>query len=128
MDVLENRTPEADSSSLIWKLCEAGVVKGSVSVLSFANMVYSMRKDLSPKKIDSILKRLSMIFSWEDLTQSDLTNAASLCWKDYEDAIQSSVACRIGAEFIITRNVKDFNQSVVPACTPTDYLKKINNN
>ena len=42
---------------------------------------------------------------------------------DFEDAVVSAVACRIGAEYILTRNTKDYVKSAVPAVSPADYLK-----
>ena len=43
LDVLMDRQPFTHSSSLVWKLCETGLVRGYVSVLSFADIVYIMR-------------------------------------------------------------------------------------
>ncbi|MCB6951913.1 PIN domain-containing protein [[Eubacterium] rectale] len=34
-------------------------------------------------------------------------------WKDFEDAIQSATAEYVYADYIITRNIKDFTQSKV---------------
>ncbi len=49
---------------------------------------------------------------------SDLTKAADLHWIDFEDALQSVTAERMHADYIITRNVKDFRESSIPAITP----------
>ena len=35
----------------------------------------------------------------------------------------SVCAKKAKAEYVITRNVKDFEKSAVPAITPTDFLK-----
>lgn len=40
LDVLQNRKPYVQVSSIIWKLCETEKVKGYVSALTFANLVY----------------------------------------------------------------------------------------
>lgn len=37
LDVLQNREPHVQSSSVVWKLCETEKAKGYVSVLTFAN-------------------------------------------------------------------------------------------
>jgi len=42
----------------------------------------------------------------------------------FEDAIIAATALRETAEYIITRNVKDFGQSPIPAVTPNDFLRK----
>ncbi len=56
LDVLQNREPHVQASSVIWKLCETEKVKAYVSALTFADLVYIMRKELDPKKIEETLK------------------------------------------------------------------------
>ena len=43
---------------------------------------------------------------------------------DFEDAVVDAVAERSGASYIVTRNIKDFADSAVPAILPADFLKK----
>lgn len=125
LDVLQAREPYLKQSSLIWKLCETGNVEGSISALTFANLVYVMRKELNPQDIQEILDKLLLIFSVTDLTETDLKKAAGLRWKDFEDAIQYAIAGRIRTDYIVTRNVKDFKKGNIPALTPSELLEKI---
>lgn len=125
LDVLQAREPHLKDSSLIWKLCETGQAEGYVSALTFANLVYVMRKELDPRGIYDVLTKLQMIFSFAELSEGDLRRAAEMEWKDFEDAIQCATAERIGADFIVTRNVKDFVQSKkVMAFTPAELLER----
>ena len=124
-DVLQNREPFVEASSIIWKLCETEKAEGYVSVLTFANLVYIMRKQLDRGKIVEILRQLSLIFSFEELTPADLIRAAELQWDDFEDAVQSVTAERVCADYIITRNVRDFARSKVTAFTPAELLARI---
>lgn len=72
LDVLQNRKAFVDASALVWKLCETKKAKGYVSALTFANLVYVMRKELEPEKIEDILQKLSFIFEFTELNASDL--------------------------------------------------------
>ena len=99
--------------------------KGYVSALTFANLVYIMRKELEPKKIKETLDALSLIFEFSDFNVSDLTHAAELEWDDFEDALQSVTAERVHADYIITRNVRDFTKSKVVAFTPSELIARI---
>ena len=72
LDVLQKREPHYKYSAIIWKLCETRKVIGYVSVLTFMNMVYIMRKELSPEKIEDVYKALALIFAFEDLTEEDV--------------------------------------------------------
>ena len=89
LDVLLNRPEFVKESSLVWKLCETEQAKGYISALTFANLVYIMRKQLTPEKIEDVLQRLGLIFEFADLTSADVSKAAALHWADFEDAVQS---------------------------------------
>lgn len=93
--------------------------------MTFANLVYIMRKEFTPKRIEETLHALSLIFEFTDLSASDLLHAAELGWDDFEDALQSVTAERIRADYIITRNVKDFAESKVIAFTPSELIARI---
>ena len=124
LDVLQNREPHIEASSKVWKLCETNLVNGYVSALTFADMVYVMRKELTPAKIYEELKKLALIFHFTELSISDMEKAAGMMWKDYEDAVQAATAERIRATAIITRNIKEYQQSKIPAFTPAEFLER----
>lgn len=125
LDVLQKRDPHYEDSSKVWKLCETEQAEGFISALTFANLVYVMRKELDPEKIEDVLKKLSLIFRFTELSVADMNNAAGLRWDDFEDALQSSTAERLHADYIITRNVRDFRKSKIVAFTPSEFLARI---
>ncbi len=125
LDVLQNRQSFVEPSSAIWKLCETGQIQGYVSVLTFANVVYIMRKELDPQTVEDTLQKLSLIFKFVDLEVIDAVRAAELHWDDFEDAIQSVTADRLNVDFIVTRNVRDFAKSKVVALMPSELLARI---
>jgi hypothetical protein len=43
-------------------------------------------------------------------------------FRDLEDYLQDRCAKNIAADYIITRNVEDFDKSEVPAISPEDFL------
>ena len=122
LDVLQRRIPHYRDSALIWKLCETRQVEGWVSALTLANLVYVMRRELTPEQIEDALCRLGLIFHIADLTAQDIALAAAYRWNDYEDALQSVAAERIHADAIITRNVRDFRSGRIIARTPAEFL------
>ena len=125
LDIIMKRQEFVKDSSVIWKLCETGKVKGYVSSLTIASIVDIMQKEMDSQKIEEVLSMLSMIFEFTDLCVSDIQQAARMQWNDYEDAIQSATAQRIHADFIITRNIKDFAKSKILAFTPAELLARI---
>ena len=128
LDVLLKREEFIYDSSLVWKLCETKTVIGYVSTLTFANLVYIMRKQLDHEQILKVFEIMEIIFKFADLTSLDLKCASSMNWNNFEDALQSCIAKDIKADYIITRNVSDFNKSKVKAITPHDFLSLFQNN
>ena len=71
---------------------------------STSNMMYVMRKQLTPDQIEEIFRKLSLIF---------------------EFAVQSATEESVHADYIMTRNLKDFTKSKVIVFTPTELLARI---
>jgi hypothetical protein len=57
-----------------------------------------------------------------EINRADILGAFDSAVKDYEDAILSLCASRIGADYIITRDKSDFISSAVPAISPKKFL------
>lgn len=125
LDVLQNRENFVKESAMIWKLCETEQAKGYISTLSFANIMYILRKELTSDKIEEVYHKLCLIFEFADFSSSILSKAVEMNWKDFEDAVQCATAEQIHADYIITRNVRDFTRSKVVAFTPTELLMRI---
>lgn len=124
LDVLCKRQKFYKDSSMVFKLCEVKKITGIISALSIPNIIYIMRKELDGEKIREILDSLSLIFSIADLKSDDLKKAAVMDFSDYEDAVQSVCAVRMKADYIITRNIRDFTGSKVIAIKPSEFLER----
>lgn len=125
LDVLCKRPDFYEDSAKVFKLCEVGRISGVASALSIPNIMYILRKELDAEIIKEILDNLFLIFSVADLKADDLRKAANMQFRDYEDAIQSACAARVKADYIITRNIRDFKESKVAAIKPAELLKRI---
>lgn len=125
LDVLCNRKDFVEDSAKIFKLCEVKKLAGHISALSIPNIVYIMRKELDEEKIREVIEKLSLVFEFVDLKGDDLKKASMLNFADYEDAVQSQQANRIKADYIVTRNIKDYKNSRVMAIKPTELLERI---
>lgn len=58
-----------------------------------------------------------------DVMALDIQTALSDSIPDFEDAVVHAVAARNKADYIMTRNTKDFARTTVPAITPQDFIK-----
>lgn len=125
LDVLYKRKDFYDDSLRIWKLCETKQLDGYISSLSIPNIVYILRRELDSDKTFDIIKKLSLVFHICDLKEDMILKAAKMRWDDFEDALQIVTAEHIFAQFIISRNLKDFINSNVSAILPCELIGRL---
>ena len=124
VDIISKRDGYEDSLQLL-KHCELGNVNGFVSAITVTDVMYILRKHISPSLVRETVQILLLILDVANILKSDITSAFSSDIKDYEDAVQSSCAERVKADYIVTRNLKDFRESAVPAILPSKALQII---
>ena len=125
LDVLCKREGFYEDAARIMKYCEVNKITGVISALTIPNIVYIMRKELDAQKTRDVIEKLQLVFTVADLKADDIKKALSMNFKDLEDALQSACASRIKADYIITRNIRDFVNSKVTAIKPTELLERI---
>lgn len=123
LDVLIEREPFADKSKELFSLIYEEEVQGLISSLSVVNIHYFLKKDVREPEAREIIARLKSFVTTLDVTDSVIEQALASPIKDFEDAVQYYTALKVGAENIITRNIKDFKKSTLPVYTPEEYLK-----
>ena len=95
-----------------------------ISAAAATDIFYILRKHLkSAAEAKARVRDLTQVADFVDVQTIDVTNALDSVMDDFEDAVVDSVACRIGAVYILTRNIKDFLQSRCQAITPSDFLR-----
>ena len=124
IDFLIDRQSHVKSSSKIFDLCDKGAFKIFVSTLCISNVHYVTRKVLGEKKTRIVIEELLKIIEVLEVKKEDLQNAVKSDFRDFEDAIQHSVAIREkNIKTIITRNTKDYKKSKISVFTPDAFLK-----
>lgn len=71
-----------------------------------------------------ILKDICEIFTVATTSQVEIIDATKKdSFVDFEDCLQDKCAKDVGADYIITCNVRDFENSEVQAITPDEFLR-----
>ena len=125
LDVLCNRTEFVEASSQIWKRCEVEQIEGFISALSVPNIVYILRKELSPQKTKQLFQQITMIFKIVDLKATDLKEAAEFTASDYDEAVLFCQARRIRADYIVTRTSANCKDSRVKFISTSKGKKRV---
>lgn len=125
LDIFQKREPFfANSYQALHKAVEADA-ECLISVSAVTDIFYMLRKFLkSTEQAKKRIEQLSQLVTFADVQGMDIQTALIRPMADFEDAVVDAVAERNSANYILTRNTKDFAGSAVPAITPTDFLKK----
>ena len=126
LDYLIQREPFYSDSREVILLSAEKKLDGIIGAGSIADIHYICRKEYQnvEKSLNLIIDLLKLV-TLVDTKAYDINNAVAFTMPDFEDAIIAATALRETAEYIITRNIKDFAQSPIPAITPSDLLKTI---
>ena len=119
------RRDENKESLQIFDLCENGRLAGIVTTVTIMDVMYILRKHLGAAELRSAIQMLMQIMDVFPVQKNDISKTLFGGFTDFEDAVQASCAARAKADYIVTRNVKDFESSTVPAILPSDFLKRI---
>jgi predicted nucleic acid-binding protein len=122
LDVLAKREPFYEQSVAVWTLAEQGKVRGLVSVLSFSNIYYIVRRLRDRRAAAAALRLLRDTFTPVALDEQVLSQAMDAGLKDFEDAMQYFSALRAGAACLISRNPHHFPRSALSVLTPAEFL------
>jgi len=125
LDVLLNRTEFLQASHNILKLSAQDKITGILTTNTVTDMFYVFRKNSKDAvKSRHAVAQLIKLVTLEAIVPADVSLALASDITDLEDAVVSFAAKRIRADYIVTRNTKDFTSSPVPAITPADFLNK----
>jgi len=125
LDVVLDRAPHAEASSALLDLLERRPRMAFVAWHTVANFFCLVRPARGAGEARDFLLDLTGFVTVAPTDTDDLRYGASLPLPDLEDAMQVAVARACGAQYIATRNVKDFRKSPVPARTPAELLEEL---
>ena len=124
--VLQDRIPFTDNSQSVVALVVQKKIKGAVAAHSITNLWYILRKTHSDEERRNYLLSLFELFDVVSMDKNRLVAALENSnFKDFEDCLQDECAYAINADYIITRNAKDFESSMVKALTPEEFLENL---
>ncbi len=122
LDVIAKREPFYADAARIWSLAERGKIEGQVSVISFNNIYYVVRKLRNRETADNAVRLLRDVFTPVALNAQVLNQAIDAGFADFEDAIQFHSAIHAGSRHFITRDANHYPAAELPVLSPAEYL------
>lgn len=125
VDVALDREDHADSAARLLDRVENGEVRAAVAWHSMSNLYY-----LVAPAHGGVLTRdfIVQLVSFVDVAKTgteEMRYAAGLPLADFEDAMQVAAARACGARWIVTRNLRDYTRSPIPAISPSQALTEL---
>lgn len=128
LDWLLDREPFSSYSAKIIELIETRKIIGLVSPLTLANTYYVISKELNKKIADEFIHDSLHIFLVPGVSLKNVKEAISNKFKDFEDDVHSSIAAENGADFLLTRNKKDFKTDKFKVLDAEEFLRIVEEN
>ena len=124
LDVLLNREEFYLESRKILELNLKTSTKAYITSKQLTDIYYILRKaKLDDEKSRRAISLLIKLLRVCDISADDCKRALASSINDFEDAILSETARRYHMDYIITRNVKDYANSIVKAIEPKEFFK-----
>ena len=107
----------------IFGICARGRVTGFVCAHEITTLFYFLSKSIRDKiKVKKALFGIMGRFKIIEINEELLSKALSSGIDDFEDAVIEVSSKVKNAEYIITRNIRDFKKSIVSAISPEEFL------
>ena len=123
LDVLLDREEFIEDSARVWALCEREALEGYVSAISYNNCHYLIGRLENKSTAGRAIRLILDTFRTVPLDERIIHKALDASFADFEDAIQYYSAIHAGADYLITRNPKDFpKRTDLPIMMPDEFV------
>jgi len=125
LDVIQRREPHYAASAEILSLVAAGELDGAVAGHAITTIYYVVSRFAGRKSadeaVDWILGGMEVVAEGRDV----FLRARNFEMDDFEDAVVVAAAEQAHADRVVTRNLDDFEHSLVAAVTPLELLAEL---
>ena len=126
LDFMLRREPYYENAAKINILSEKGYIRSYISASAVTDIFYVAKKELKNKDTAiTLLRNLLKTIHIASVTEGGIHEALDLNWDDFEDSVQYVAGKGISADYIVTRNPKDFADSQIEVILPEKFLDKI---
>lgn len=110
------------------RVCLLGVVEEAstyISVSMLTDIYYLLSRDYGSDAAQEMIEKNLSFLQVVGVSPEDAKRALALRWADFEDCLVSQCAAKIKADYIVTRNVKDFKGSSIEAIAPEQLFARL---
>ena len=125
LDVLLKREPFCHDAVKVMNMAQYDDIQEYISASAVTDIYYIAYKQIRDRTLVlDLMKRLLMVVSIAAVSEQEIRNALEAGWKDFEDAVQYSVALLNEMAGLVTRNPKDYEGTDINIWSPEQVLKE----
>jgi len=124
MDVAVKREGFKSSQKVI-DYCTKKKIKGYVCSHEITTLSYLLQRAYDRKSANEFIKKIIDIFLILPATGEILKLALKSKINDYEDAVIEVTGLKNDIDFIVSRNINDFNKSKIVSLSPENFLVRL---
>lgn len=122
VDALTSREPWKESAEKIFLMAANRIMDVYITASSATDIYYLVRKYLhNTEQAKQVMGKLYSLVGILAVTGDDCVDALASAVSDYEDAVVERAAVKANMDYIITRNVKDYQEAMIKAILPDDF-------
>lgn len=122
LDLVLAREPWGHDAARLLSAIERGLVRGWMASHAVTTVHYIVGRQAGRAAATTAVGDLLRLLDVVPLDSHDFERALAIGLADYEDAVQVAACLRVGAAFLVTRNVRDFKGAPVVTETPGAVL------
>ena len=124
IDYFTNREQKSAGTDVLFEYIYSGKISAYIAAHTVPTIWYVLRKTLAPEELRNLLRALFSCFTVSPVGKNELLSALDRDdFSDFEDCVQDECASSVHAQYIITRNKKDFAHSKIPALLPAEFVR-----
>lgn len=124
LDLLWGRENFVADSLKVFDLAVDGKIELLISDLSIANIKYITRKDYSVDEFYRVMSVFRPLFTIVSVGEKVIDQAFVEKARDFEDALQYFSAVQAHADYLLTRNIRDFGFASTEVLSPSEFLNR----
>lgn len=127
IDFIAGRQPFAKEATALFQLADNHEIELLVSDLSIVNIAYVLRRLNFPMShIYDAFDEMRPLLTITSIGPAAIDNCLRRRAEDFEDMVQYFSALQAGADYVVTRNKKDFPENKEMIVTPREFLDYLN--
>jgi predicted nucleic acid-binding protein len=125
LDLLLDRVPFSKDAAVLLSMAEGGQLTGHICATAVTALYYIAQKAIGERRARAELRKLLSFLEPLAVNRAVLESALNSQFRDFEDAVSHEAARLAGVHCIVTRNVRDFRASRIPAYSPSEFIRNL---